>query len=90
MREDAVTVRRTAEQAAEPPFETCLASLEALVARLESGELELEQALAAFEEGVALARTCSSRLEAAELRIRKLEERPSGPAERDFSPEDDE
>jgi len=71
-----------AQDPAEPRFEASLASLEALVARLESGELELEQALAAFEEGVALARRCSTRLEAAELRIRTLEETASGPIER--------
>jgi exodeoxyribonuclease VII small subunit len=77
------------EDGADAPFEASLATLEALVARLESGELELEAALAAFEEGVALARRCSSRLDAAELRIRKLEEGPTGPRERDFEPEED-
>ncbi len=81
------TRRAAPEEAAEPRFEASLAALEALVARLESGDLELEQALAAFEEGVALARRCSSRLEAAELRIRKLEEGGGGPTERDFDPE---
>jgi exodeoxyribonuclease VII small subunit len=72
-------------QHSEPRFEAALASLEAVVARLESGELELEQALAAFEEGVALARRCSSSLEAAELRIRRLEETAQGPVERPFA-----
>jgi exodeoxyribonuclease VII small subunit len=79
----------TAEDSAEQPFEACLASLEALVTRLERGELELEQALTAFEEGVALARRCSTRLEAAELRIRKLEETPRGLREREIATEDD-
>jgi exodeoxyribonuclease VII small subunit len=79
-----------AGEPAEPRFEVSLASLEAVVAKLESGELELEQALAAFEEGVALARQCSSRLEAAELRIQKLAETPRGPVERDFDPGDEE
>lgn len=46
--------------------------------------------MAAFEEGVALARRCSSQLEAAELRIRKLEETADGPVERDFDPGEDE
>jgi exodeoxyribonuclease VII small subunit len=82
-----MATRRAAEEAGEPRFEASLASLEAVVAKLESGELELEQALAAFEEGVALARRCSSRLEAAELRIKKLEEGATGPTERDFDPE---
>jgi len=79
-----MATRRAGDEPAEPRFEASLASLEAVVAKLESGELELEQALAAFEEGVALARRCSSRLEVAELRIKKLEEGASGPTERDF------
>jgi exodeoxyribonuclease VII small subunit len=83
------TRRAEPEDPAEPRFEASLASLEALVGKLERGDLELEAALAAFEEGVALARRCSSQLEAAELRIRKLEETASGPAERDFDPGDD-
>jgi exodeoxyribonuclease VII small subunit len=68
--------------AAAPRFEVALASLEALVHKLESGELDLEQALGTFEEGVALAKLCSGRLEAAELRIRKLEAGAGGPVER--------
>jgi exodeoxyribonuclease VII small subunit len=42
------------------------------VARLESGALSLEEALAAFEEGVTLSRRCSAELEAAERRIEVL------------------
>jgi len=75
---------------AEPRFEDALAKLEALVHRLESGELDLEQALGTFEEGVSLAKLCSVRLEAAELRIRKLEEGAGGLTERALDLEDDE
>jgi exodeoxyribonuclease VII small subunit len=75
---------------AEPPFEDALAKLESLVHRLESGELDLEQALGTFEEGVSLAKLCSVRLEAAELRIRKLEEGAGGLSERALELEDDE
>ena len=83
------TRRAAPEDPAEPRFEASLASLEALVGKLERGDLELEAALAAFEEGVALARRCSSQLEAAELRIRKLEETADGPVERDFDAGED-
>jgi exodeoxyribonuclease VII small subunit len=65
-----------------PRFEDALAQLEALVGKLESGDLDLEQALGTFESGVALAKLCAARLEAAELRIRKLEEGRDGPMER--------
>jgi exodeoxyribonuclease VII small subunit len=53
-------------------FEEALARLETIVDRLEQGELELEQALAAFEEGVALTRRCAGQLEDAERRIEVL------------------
>ena len=73
-----------------PRFEEALAELETLVHKLESGELDLEQALGTFEAGVALAKLCSGRLEAAELRIRKLEESAGGPIERELELGDDE
>ncbi len=53
-------------------FEAALARLEALVDRLERGDLALEEALAAFEEGVALARRCATQLSDAERRIEVL------------------
>jgi exodeoxyribonuclease VII small subunit len=56
----------------EPTFEEALSQLEALVARLEAGDLPLEEALRAFEEGVRLTRLCSARLEDAERRVHLL------------------
>lgn len=53
-------------------FEAALAQLEALVDRLEQGDLALEEALSAFEEGVALARRCATQLGDAERRIEVL------------------
>ena len=53
-------------------FEAALARLEALVDRLEQGDLALEEALTAFEEGVALARRCATQLGDAERRIEVL------------------
>ena len=47
-------------------------SLEDLVARMESGEMTLEESLAAYERGVGLYRRCQSALEQAELRVRLL------------------
>lgn len=53
-------------------FEDGLAELEATVARLESGELSLEDSLAAFERGVGLVKTLNERLGAVEQRIEVL------------------
>jgi exodeoxyribonuclease VII small subunit len=66
----------------EPTFEEALSQLEALVARLEAGDLPLEEALRAFEEGVRLTRLCAARLEDAERRVHLLTRTPEG-VERD-------
>jgi len=72
----------------EPSFEEGLAQLEAVVAQLEDGELELEVALAAFEEGVALTRRCSEQLERSERRIEELIERGGELLEQPFEAEE--
>ena len=53
-------------------FEHALAELEAVVERLEHGELPLEDALKQFERGVELARSCQTSLKAAEQRVEIL------------------
>ena len=62
----------------EPTFEEALSQLEALVTRLEGGDLPLEEALRAFEEGVRLTRLCAERLEDAERRVHLLMGTPEG------------
>jgi exodeoxyribonuclease VII small subunit len=62
----------------EPTFEETLGKLEAVIAELERGDLPLEEALRAFEQGVGLARTCAARLEDAEQRVRILMRSPDG------------
>jgi exodeoxyribonuclease VII small subunit len=56
-------------------FEGAIAELEAVVKRLEEGDLPLEQSLALYERGVQLSRFCHARLEEAERRIEVLNER---------------
>jgi exodeoxyribonuclease VII small subunit len=53
-------------------FETALAELEALVDRMEAGEMSLEDSLKAFERGVKLTRHCQSALRTAELKVKML------------------
>jgi exodeoxyribonuclease VII small subunit len=53
-------------------FEEAFAELEQLVGQLEEGNLALEQAMALFERGMALATHCNTRLDAAELRVQQL------------------
>lgn len=58
-----------------PDFEKSLQELETLVERLERGDLPLEEALKAFERGVALTRECQGALAAAQRRIEVLRQR---------------
>jgi exodeoxyribonuclease VII small subunit len=55
--------------AATPDFEKSLQELEALIARLERGELPLAESLALFEQGVALTRRCHMALAEARQRV---------------------
>lgn len=56
-------------------FEQSLADLQALVERLENGELSLEDSLTAFEQGIGLTRDCQSDLTQAEQKVQVLLER---------------
>ena len=53
-------------------FEEALQKLEAIVAKMEEGDLPLEEALKAFEEGVRLAKVCTGKLDEAERKVEKL------------------
>ena len=56
------------------PFDQALAELEAVVKKMDSGSLSLEDSLAAFEEGVGLIRRCQESLKNAEQRVKLLVE----------------
>lgn len=62
----------TKKKTAPPAFETSLDELEALVERLESGELSLEESLTLFERGIALTRDCQQALQVAEQKVEIL------------------
>jgi exodeoxyribonuclease VII small subunit len=53
-------------------FEEALQKLEAIVAKMEEGDLPLEEALKAFEEGVKLAKFCTGKLDEVERKVEKL------------------
>jgi exodeoxyribonuclease VII small subunit len=53
-------------------FEEAFNELDGTVQRLEEGEMALEEAIALYEWGMALARRCSDALDAAELKVREL------------------
>ena len=53
-------------------FEKKLSRLEEIVAKMEAGDLSLDDSLKAFEEGVKLSRECSSQLTMAEQRVKMV------------------
>ena len=53
-------------------FEQSLAELETLVAKMEAGELGLDESLRSFERGITLYRQCQTALEQAEARVKLL------------------
>jgi exodeoxyribonuclease VII small subunit len=55
-----------------PGFEKALAELEELVAKLESGDLSLDQSLTHFKRGVELTRHCQSILDEAQQTVEVL------------------
>ena len=59
-------------------FEQRLRRLEEIVGALESEQVDLEQALALFEEGVACLRTATEELSRVEARVQRLVERADG------------
>jgi exodeoxyribonuclease VII small subunit len=65
-------VTRAADKDKGPGFDEVLARLQAVVARLEQGNLSLEESLAAYEEGVGLARRGHTLLDSVEKRIELL------------------
>ena len=60
------------EEPVSKKFEIALQELEQVVDQLQSGELSLDDALAAFEKGVGLAKCCNQRLSEAESRVELL------------------
>mgnify|MGYP001813596662 CR=1 FL=1 len=66
--------KEATDELADVAFETALEELESLVEKMETGELSLEDSLAAFERGVKLTRHCQSSLKAAELKVKVLTE----------------
>jgi exodeoxyribonuclease VII small subunit len=69
-------------------FEQSLSALEALVNRMEQGDMTLDESLLAFESGIALTRECQTRLAAAELQVTKLIEQQGNIRLESFDPDE--
>ncbi len=63
---------------AEQKFEEAFQKLEAIVKKLEEGNLTLEESLKAFDEGVRLSRFCTKKLDEAEKKVEILLKESNG------------
>ena len=70
----------------EMTFESAMARLEQIVNQLESGKATLDESLKLYEEGIALVRLCSDRLDKAEQKIKIIRNNSNGElSEEDFN-----
>lgn len=71
-------------------FEQSLNALEALVVKMEQGDLSLEESLKAFAQGIELTRECQTRLAEAEQQVTLLLEQQGNISLVEFDAGDDE
>ena len=83
----AKTVPAPVKTAPAVDFEHSLDELEQLVARMEGGELSLDESLSSFERGIGLYRHCQQSLQQAELRVRLLLDPDAPESAEPFEPE---
>jgi exodeoxyribonuclease VII small subunit len=85
-----LNVARVKSKTKLPDFERSLGELEELVAKLEQGDVPLEEALKTFERGVALTRQCQTALRAAQQKVEMLLTRNGEESIESFSDDEDE
>ena len=73
-----------------PSFEEAMEQLEDCVARLESGELGLDESLEVFERGIAASRACARLLDETRRRVQVLVEKAGGDFQLEFLDAEDE
>ena len=73
-----------AEKQKNKSFEELMESLENIVQELEKGDLNLDESVAKFEEGMKISKECNKMLESSEKRISILLENNGELAEEDF------
>jgi exodeoxyribonuclease VII small subunit len=74
-----ISAKGAAKAIEELSFEGALQELEAIVARLEQGEVDLEDSIALYERGQALKSHCEKKLKSAESRLEKIVMGANGP-----------
>jgi exodeoxyribonuclease VII small subunit len=73
LQHDCPRMPKTAKTEHTPTFESALKELESIVARMEDGQLPLEQSLAAYKRGAELLKFCQVQLADAQQQVKVLE-----------------
>ena len=77
-----------AEEIKDLSFEDALLRLENIVRELEGGRIKLDDAVTAYEQAISLKQLCETKLEAARLKIEKIETSANGSlSATEFTPE---
>lgn len=76
------TKKKAKSKSKKQTFEDDLERLEVIVEKLEGGELDLDESLELFEEGVNLSRACMKKLEEAQTKVELLLKDPEGEVRR--------
>lgn len=69
-------------------FESNMENLEKIVTQLENGDLNLDESISKFEEGIKISKECNKILEEAEKKITILLEKDGKIEEENFIPEE--
>jgi len=62
----------TKDSQAQLTFEEALSQLETIVRQMETGQVKLEDAVQAYEKGIALKKHCEEKLKVAKLRVEQI------------------
>lgn len=77
-----------AEKKSEPfHFEAALSELNALVEKMEQGDIALEESLALFEQGIKLTKDCQKALNSAQQKVKIMVEKQGKLVTEDFEPD---
>jgi len=72
------------ENKAELSFEQALANLEEIIQRMESGEAPLDSLVTNYQNGIRMLKFCRKKIESAEMKIRKVQEKDGELIEKKF------
>lgn len=80
MSDNAFSARNGSSDETSDSFEASLEKLHDIVTQLEAGELSLDDTIARFQEGSALAQRCLTMIDAAELKVTELSTDAASPS----------